>query len=142
MAKHIFSILCESASVDSVSNGLTLSKIIEEISISPIPEEPALAPASWTLVTLAARTNREAPETQRMRADLVFPDGSRLEGPPLMLDLTTAARTRQLMGIQGIMIKGTGDYTIAVYFDENSGGNWLQVGEWVFTVSSPATTAE
>ena len=142
MAKHIFTILCESASIDSVSNNLTLSKIIEEVSFSPIPEGTGgLAPVAWTLVTFAARSNPETPETQRMRVDLVFPDGSDAKSLPTMLDLNSAPRTRHLIQIQGLTIKGAGDYTFAVYFEDTS-GNWVKSGEWVILVSRAGAGSE
>jgi hypothetical protein len=137
MAEHIFTILCESASVDSLSNGLSLTKIIEEIAVSPIPQEPGLSPVAWTLVTLAARTDRETPETPRMRITLVFPDGSELQGPSVILDLKTAPRARQLAQIQGLMIKGIGDYAFVTDF-EDAAGNWIRCGKWVFRVGAMA----
>jgi hypothetical protein len=144
MARHIFTILCESASIDSITNGLTLTKIIEGFGVSPEPQagQTVMVPMSAMIVTVAMRDDSDVPESVPFRIDLVYPDGTSVAGPIAMLDLSSAPRTRNLMTVQGFGVKGLGDHKFVVYFGNNSDGEFTCVGEWIFAVMLPPSEAQ
>jgi len=123
MPHHQWSILCTRATVDKLTNNISLIEIIDEISVEvdptvdlskPLPT-PLMLAVSAVVVSAYTRTDPSIPEKTIGRLTLHGPPGSSLFTPANFdIDLTQFIRTRCLIGIAGLPIEMSGMHSFSV----------------------------
>jgi hypothetical protein len=148
VARHVWSVLCTRATIDSGNQMLSMFDVVEDLKVHlavpagiQIPEKPAI-PLSVVLVSLWERSNLSVPEPKAtFQIRIVSPKGRELakleqvhsmDGPLL--------RSRALITIQ-LGIDESGRYQFRV--DERRGKAWKEVALIPLTVAltvGPAVT--
>jgi hypothetical protein len=108
--RHVWTVLCSKASVDSQSNNISLFEVIESVQYktqNPFTF-PTEVPFMGTLVTLWARQRADQPVNGEMRVRLFGPDANELLAFNSAINLSSASRMRNLSSIQGLRIGGNG----------------------------------
>lgn len=114
MARHIWSVLCNRALLDTQTNQVSLIDVVESLRIRGprLPSEidgPVLVSTTLTLVTLWTRSDMATAERMRGRAVVTTPDGQVLPGKTLDVDLHSAPRARAFMRLASLPFKGSGE---------------------------------
>lgn len=139
MAEHVWTILCEQATVDEKTNNLSLLRIIEQIEVaisSPeLPPTPFVIPVDWTIGSFWARTKWDQPEKVRARLQTLSPTGTRLGVGEFDVDLTVHRRMRTLSKIAQFAIDKGGLYTFSLdVATDLQHTKWTQVGKSLLEV--------
>jgi hypothetical protein len=117
MARHIWSVLCRKAVVDS-TNMLSIFDVIEEISTFPQPPDDlirkVLLPFPMTLVSYWTRDQRANEEVGKQRIQLIGPNRDVLGNTELEFDLRKFANARNLANLAGVLYAGLGFYEFEV----------------------------
>ena len=125
MIDHVWSVLCNSATIDRESNNVTLFQVVEQLNVSgPSGADVSTGVAIFDaeLVTLWSRTNLDHPARSRARIQFVAPDGALLGKPILYdVDLTGYGRLRNRTRISGFPVRGPGKYEFRVELEKDSG---------------------
>jgi hypothetical protein len=137
MPKHVFSVVCERASINEV-NHLSLLDVIEELRISPIPVEPTVIAVAMEVMTLWVREQREVPEVSKGRLALLLPNGTELEVGQFDIDLSGPyPRTRTLGRLDRFVAQGTGLHELTVSMRRAAADPWtvcavlhIDIQEW------------
>ncbi|CAN5922586.1 hypothetical protein BH11MYX4_BH11MYX4_03870 [soil metagenome] len=144
MAELAWTILCTRASIDSLTNNLSLFEILEQVQV---PEGAAnmgiVAAVQWNLVSMWRRSGQE-PERAEMRVRLLDPTGTDLHepSPAAVVDLVSAPRARIVGTIVGMPLRGFGLYQFQI--ETRNGEEWRasgSVGLLVEPQQAPAPTA-
>jgi len=130
MPNHVWSVLCQSTSVDQQTNNLSIFQVMEQVQIAGgVPELPAgerfaLISMPAVLVSLWERTEDD-PERASGRIKFRGVDGDELVvSPPFPLALESS-RLRTTWTLQGVPFAGAGRYQIDVELEDDEG--WTTV---------------
>jgi hypothetical protein len=142
MIRHVWSVLCQTASFDSLTNSVSLLNTLESIIAlgDPNPEHPVLFQAE--LVSLWTRKDIDKPVLGKMRVNYTDPNG--VDGDHIILDVdlskTHFHRTR--LTIPGLLIISKGIYTFKIEFQDKDEGQWSLGAEipLLVVVQQPAQT--
>src|SRR5262249_55614849 len=141
MARLIWAVLCERASIDRETNTVSLFGVIEQVQIEgegqvDDPNAVILAPMRCQLVSFWIRSEPAAPERFFQRVMLLHPDAARFETGTTEVDLGSNPRSRVLAEIQGIPLKATsGLYHFTVECRADEASPWIEVARLPFDVS-------
>lgn len=128
--RHVWSVLCQSSTVDRETNTLSLNQVIEGIEISEIPEEQEGISLQAHLVSLWVRSDIEEGEQGEVRTLIETAGGDIHEGPPAEVDLREHRRFRTRQQLQGLPVDELGIYEFRVQFREDSTNDWTDAA-WV-----------
>jgi hypothetical protein len=107
MVKHAWSVLCDKAIVDNLTNNLSLD-VIEQITIivGDVPTEAPgiLVPTPLTLVSLWYRSDPDSPCQGRVRIRIVSPNNENVGESSMEIDLTPSGRARTLCRMNALPI--------------------------------------
>lgn len=125
MARHLWTILCTKASIDSRSNNISLFEIIDQLNVVGSPaDERVEIPAQFDLVTQWIRSEPEEPERVPGRVSLRLPDGDQVGGSEFEIDLSEKLRHRNVISIGSLPLHGPGHYEFLIDYRPASGGDW------------------
>lgn len=117
--RHIWTVLCENAIIDQVSNSVSLIQCLEHLSCAYIGSEPpATIPVHGRLVILWSRTDREEPERGRFRIQCRTPK-KLAPAKVIEVDLSEYARSRNIVAIAELPNHGSGTYDIIVAAEDD-----------------------
>lgn len=135
MAKHVWSVLCYRASVDKVTNNISLLHVIEQLKL-PYSEDSLWEQvqssgaegisSSMELVSFWVRSDFDKPESTTMRARLVLPNGESRPTDPISIELIEHKSSRSRLQLPGISFGGYGAYWFAI--EEEMGDEWVERG--------------
>ena len=144
MIRHVWSVLCRSASIDEATKTLSLFVVLEELGITllePLPEaevdEKRTIPMESEVVSLWERTS-DQPESGYADIRVKSPSDSFLfQGPPLKLDLSEKSRFRTRVRFGGFPFVGSGRYVVEVRQKAAGSGRsrWKTVAELPLTIN-------
>lgn len=135
MARHIWTVVCHKASIDSEDNNVSLLEVIELVTLYEDPNadnegEGAAAPAislRHQVCTLWMRDSLETPERSYAQIRLQGPDGHEFGGATNPIDLRFHRRTRITFHAQALPYKGPGLYEVLVEHGPEEDGPWSLV---------------
>ena len=146
--KHRFAIFCESATIDSESNNVSLINVIDQIQLKGPPDqsppEEAVIPFSGSLVVLTERSDLDVPESGNGRIALRTPDNREFRSATFVADLSIHFRVRTVLRLNVFPYAGPGIYHFEVAQEDEESGTWTVVDKVpvVVQVDDEATTAE
>jgi len=127
MIKHIWSILCDSSSIDGESNKVSLFNVLESLTVYGNPEQVYGIPIKFEVITLWERTG-ETPVEGVMRLMQIKPDGESSNPLEVKIDLSKSHFHRTRISIQGLPLAGPGRYVYQVESKEEE-ADWQKVAE-------------
>jgi hypothetical protein len=137
MAEHLWTVLCEKATVDEKSNVLSLHRIIEQVEVSLVGDlapGPIHFPVDWTIASMWARTVKDKPEKALARVLTVSASGAQLGGGEFELDLSSFQRIRALSKLTNFSIDRPGLYWLKVEARASATADWTPVGRTLLEV--------
>ena len=138
MIKHIWSVLCRRAIVDSGTNNLTISDVLEELRIDiKVQQKDAESlklinvPLEFELVSL---WEKEGDKSQHLKADceieVASPEGKQMKIFNQLIDMTPdMRRLRTMMRVMGFVVENPGDYMFKIRIKEEGNKFFKTVSE-------------
>jgi len=133
VAEHVWSVLCYRASVDKVTNNISLLHVIEQLHL-PYSEDwlwervrssgSEGISSSMELVSYWVRSDFDEPESSTMRARLILPNGESRPTDPVSIGLNEHKSSRNRLQLAGISFGGFGVYWFAI--EEEVGDEWVE----------------
>lgn len=139
--KLIWTVLCQAVTVDALTNNLSLSNIIEQLTVNinlPIgvekPKEINL-PAQMVLAMYWKNLSGDKEFTTDGKVIFKDPSGLVLGENPFNLKFTNVGTTfRFFMNINGLKLTIPGDYTFSVAIKQPSQGEFVEAGNYSLRV--------
>ena len=129
MIRHIWTVLCQIASFDSISNNVSLLSILETITpLSTLDAEHPIA-LQAELVSMWRREQPDQPALGQVRIHFTYPNGVDAPSIVLDLDLSKSYFHRTSLQIPGLLISSTGMYTFKVEYQTEGETDWHLVAE-------------
>lgn len=137
MAKVRWVIPCLVATIDRETNAVTLTHILEGITVSPDvstvePGKVMLIQPGFAMVSLWERSIRDKPEKVPARLSIFGPQKQRVAGGETLLDLTAAPQARWVSRLAHFPYTGPGDYDFQLH--AQTGSRWVRAGRTSITV--------
>lgn len=129
---HVWSILCEKSIIDSESNNLSLTNVLEEIQITPkektaIDSEEKIVPINFEFVTMWRRIG-EGEVKEPIKIEIVDPNGRVIQSADAQIDLARSLnRMRFRFRFNGMKATVPGDYCFVVKLKQ--GNIYKEVGK-------------
>jgi hypothetical protein len=128
MARHQWTILCSQATVNSLTNNISLIEVIDELTaqvpahIDPAVGFPAdtIVPVFMTVVSSFERDDKNTPERLIGRLSLISPVGSNVD-TNFDIDLSAFQRVRCILGHGGLLVRQPGIYIFRIAVQDQSG---------------------
>jgi len=136
MIQHVWSILCQSASIDVQTNNVSLFNVMENIVVpsQPSPEKPLVL--SCEIISLWAREKIDEPANGQLQVNFVNPDGRDSQSIILDIDLTKSPLHRTRLTIGALPITTTGRFEFRIDYRLMGEENWLTVARLPLFLSS------
>lgn len=114
MIQHIWSVLCESAAFDSLTNNVSMFNALENITalFEPTPENPVFLQGE--IVSLWRRTQEDQGPIGHARIYCTAPNGTKSSAIEMEIDLTKSWFHRTRLTIPRLQIVMKGLYTFKV----------------------------
>jgi hypothetical protein len=126
MIRHIWSVLCQSASFDIQTNNVSLQNVLESIIV--VGELDASHPifVQAEIVSLWARENINLSAVGKMRAHFIQPDGKKAPEINLDINLTQGIFHRTRINITpGLVLVEKGEHIFHIEYQIKGDDNWL-----------------
>jgi len=128
MAKHQWTLLCAQATINSMTNNISLIEVTDELTLLVDPsidlttgfQVDTLVPATLTLVSSFERDDKNIPERHIGRMSLVSPSGRSYDNN-FDIDLSGYQRVRCLLAQNGLPVREPGTYLYKVAVQDPSG---------------------
>ncbi len=125
MIRHVWSVLCQSASFDAQTNNVSLQNILESVMVFGEPDAAHPAIVQAEIVSLWIRENIDLPAVGQMQAYYIDPNGN--QSPPISLELNLSQgvfhRTR--INIPGLPLIAKGEYIFRVEYQLQGDTKWI-----------------
>ena len=140
MANHVWSVLCESFSIDRFTHHASLFDLVETLEVTlekpfPANAEKSVLHVRMTLVSYWVRQDPDVPERAECRYGLLLPTRRRVSAPEESeIDLETVSRARSFGRIGHLQDGGPGTYVFLVEHRIAGARKWklgAQVPFWV-----------
>lgn len=130
--KHIWSILCQSSSIDSGTNLLSIFNCVEELSLvvdkDKIKNEELVIPVKFQLVSLWGIENSKIKNELEISVNLLDPDGAVVGHIQNDFDIDKGfSRFRSFVNFEGLKITKEGRYSIEI--NQKKGNKTEKVAE-------------
>jgi len=127
MIEHIWSVLCNSASVDIESGSISLFNVLEQITVLAKEDEIITLPIHFELATLCARENENIPMQGKLRFNFCDPKNICIKMAEMEVDLKQGLYFRGRMHFEGLQLNGSGKYKFEVRLQQENSDTWEQV---------------
>ena len=134
MANHVWTVLCKDFVIDSESRNVTIFQTLEQLTLirdaqvaDQLPENIQM---NFALISLWTRSDRDKPESTRMRFVFKVPDGKTIGTVENAVNLKEHVRHRVFCRLTAMAFKGFGSYTFVVQ-------KLLASGRWTKVASVP-----
>jgi len=134
MIRHIWSVLCQSASFDAQTNNVSLQNILESIIVFGEPDATHPAIIQAEIVSLWARENIGLPATGQMQAYYIDPNGNLASPITLELNLSQGIFHRTRINIPGLPLIAKGEYIFRVEYQLQGDDKWVLAATIPFLV--------
>jgi hypothetical protein len=131
MIDHVWTVICSRSVIDRDSNNISLHNVLEQITIAQEvdPEQVAVIPTKFEVVTLWARSDFDEPAEGEQRLTLIAPSGETLVTGEAKIDLSEFRRTRYRAKFEGLPTKGRGRYVFRIECRTNGNAAWSQAAD-------------
>lgn len=138
MIKHVWSVVCRRAIVDSATNNLTISDVLEELRIDLKVEAKNAEtlkliniPLEFEVVSL---WQKEGDKSEHLKADgeveIVSPAGKQMKTFAQAIDMSAGMkRLRTMLRIMGFVVENPGEYILKVNIKEEGNKMYKTVAE-------------
>lgn len=131
MPRHLWTIVCEKATIDRETNNVSLIEIVEDVSVAVEAQQELskplsaaiILPVTWTVVSAFERDDPARGEKADGEMQLVSPSGSILGTALIEIDLTQHARARCLVKFAGWPVPEGGRYLVKVFVRSQPGAS-------------------
>lgn len=127
MIRHVWTVICESSSIDRDTNNLSLLGALESLSVRPPPDTsfPITIPFRHHVVSLWVRGDPDVPGrgVQRLRLLGPLPAREELHSSEMEVDLSEYNRMRTRAVNNGFPIGGHGEHEWEISI-QMPGGDW------------------
>jgi hypothetical protein len=142
MIEHIWSILCNGASIDSETNSVRIFDALEQLTVYTNEEAPITLPIHFEIISLWIRSNELVPSKGKMQ--VFFSDSSNecKNQAELEIDLSQAIYFRTRVKADGLQLKGPGRYKFIVELKQEDESGWEKVASIPLLVSYQSISVE
>ena len=127
MIEHIWSVLCNSVSVDIESGSISLFNVLEQITVLAKEDEIITLPIRFELATLCTRENENIPMQGKLRFNFCDPKHICKQMAEMEVDLQQGLYFRGRMHFEGLQLNGSGKYKFEVHLQQENSDTWEQV---------------
>lgn len=129
MPRHLWTIICEKATIDRDTNNISLIEIIEGISVGVEAQQDLnkplastiVLPVTWTVVSTYVRDDLTTVEKAEGELRLISPSGQTMATSPFEIDLTQFVRMHCLMKFVGWPVSEPGHQLLKVAVKSTEG---------------------
>ena len=147
MARHIWTVLCTKASIDSQDQSLSIHQVLEEvqatITLAPGQEPPGKLAVGVpvTVLSLWERSNLAVPEVKEtVQLRIIDPDGKELARSDQVISMAGAhIRFRAIVNVNPLVAHREGRYEFHVF--ASRGRRWAKVASVPLVVKISLTEA-
>lgn len=142
MIRHVFSVVCQSASVDQFSNSLSISNVIEHVqaqSVVPVPvlDPPHGMPFECTVLSLWFNDGSTDEESKQC-ITLIAPDGRRFNPNEAAMLVRSGQMHRMIAKVPALPYFGNGRYWFEIAL--RVGKHWEPAALLPFTITVSVAT--
>ena len=141
MARHIWSVLCNRASIDSTTNTLSLFEVLEEVQAKvsipsgSAPPTDLTIPLTVTLASLWERSEMDVAETsESFEVRLKDPNGKELARNEQVFSLDGAKKRMRILLTTQLNVRMSGRFEFRV-MERSKAGKWREVASLPLDVS-------
>jgi hypothetical protein len=129
MIRHIWSVLCQSASFDAQTNSISLLNVLEQIITfgEPSVDRPGIVQAE--LVSLWKREQLDSPSSGKMQAFYIDPTGKQSDPISLEINLSQSNFHRTRLSLPGFPLIATGEYIFHIEYQVQGEEQWRPAAE-------------
>lgn len=144
MLNHVWSVLCRRAIIDSSTNNLTISDVLEELTIDIKVEKQNAdkmkqinLPLEFEIVSM---WKKEDVVTTHLKADceieVLSPEGKQMKTFTQLVDMPSGMkRLRTILKVMGFVVEGSGEYLLKVSVKEEGHKTFKAVSELPLVVN-------
>lgn len=136
MIQHVWSVVCQSASVDAQTNSVSLFNTLENLLVFGTPSKERPFVFSCEIVSLWAREKHDVPCSGQMQVSLNGPGSDSPHMVSLDIDLTKTPFHRTRITIGALPMTATGRFEFLVEYRLNGKEIWETAARLPFIVSS------
>jgi hypothetical protein len=127
MLDHLWSIVCQSSSIDIETNRLSIFNVIENLSINSQEGQRILVPLQFDIVSSWLRKDISEPVYATMRITYSSPEGENILQQELVFEITKAPLHRTRIHFPNIPVTTSGCYKFMVDLKMNAENVWCTV---------------
>ena len=129
MIRHIWSVLCQSASFDQQTNNISLLNVLEQVITSgePTADRPGIVQAE--LVSLWKRVQLDTPSNGKMRAFYIDPTGKQSDPISLEINLSQSIFHRTRLSLPRFPLITKGEYIFHTEYQVQGEEQWRPASE-------------
>lgn len=142
MIKHIWSVLCRRSIVDSGTNNLTISDVLEELKIDIKVQQKDVdklklinIPLEFEVVSLWMKDDIQQHQKAESTIEVISPDGKQMKTFNQVIDIPAGMkRLRSKMQVMGFVVESEGEYIFQINIKEEGNKMYKTVAELPFEV--------
>lgn len=145
MIKHIWSVLCRRSIIDSTTNNLTISDVLEELKIDIKVEEKDSAnlkvitlPLEFEVVSMWLKDRKDIQSHLKADCDIevISPIGKTMQNFAQKIEMPAGMRRmRTILRVIGFAVEDSGEYTLKINIKEEGYKTYKTVAELPLEVS-------
>ena len=129
MIQHVWSVICQSTSIDTDTNRISMFNVLESLTIFSQADEPVTLPISFEIFSLLTRSEPDQPSKGRLRVYYRHPSGEATSPFEVSIDLSHAIYFRSRVRSQGLALTSPGRYLFLVEVQDEGDDAWRIVAE-------------
>ena len=134
MIRHVWSVLCQSSSIDNETNHISLFDVLDSLTIYGNPKEEITIPLKVDVVCLWVRADEETPCRGTMRLSYLKPAGKSFDPIEAEINLIDVMFFRNRLHVEMLSLAGPGIYKFCVELKDEVDDSWNKVAELPFIV--------
>lgn len=143
--KHLWTVICRSSSIDSLTNNFSLNNVVDQVQVGKkdlsgknlLPERGEAIPLDFQVVTLWKKADQDNNKKIALDGELqvVDPEGEVLMTQPFPIAMEEGKqRTRAIIGFQGFKVTVPGEYIFRIRAREDKKKSFTEIDEAYFNV--------
>ena len=130
MAKHLWTVLCRRAVIDSATRNTSMFDTLDEVGFTPeeeLPDEWINIPLEATFVTFMVRSNKEIPEKPQLKLEIIGPNGQKHpDSHVITADLHSHWRGRTIIQMRAIPFRAFGTHWYVISLGDAGSNLWTE----------------
>lgn len=127
MIEHVWSLICNSSSIDEENHTISIFNILEQLSVFSNTPDMVSLPIHLEIFSLLTREDEKVPAQGKMRIFFCDPADSCTQKAELDIDLKNAVYFRSRIRVDGLDLKGNGKYKFVVELQQKGKKAWEKV---------------